>query len=232
MTDILQGLTAALEGFLPLALAAAFAWGVLSILISPCHLASLPLIVAFIQGQGAMTRGRALGLSSLFALGILVTIALLGVISAAAGRLLGDVGSLGNLLVAVIFIAVGLVFLDVLPAEFSGPGQVALRRKGAWAALVLGLVFGLALGPCTFAFLAPVLAAGFNVARGDALQGVLLVAAYGLGHCLVIALFGGSAAWVQRTLDWNASSAAGRRLRRTCGALVILAGFYLLYTAP
>jgi cytochrome c-type biogenesis protein len=97
---------------------------------------------------------------------------------------------------------------------------------------VLGLVFGLALGPCTFAFLAPVLAAGFQVARESVLEGVLLVTAYGVGHCLIIALFGGSAAWVQRTLDWNTSSAAGRRLRRACGALVILAGFYLLYTAP
>jgi len=34
-----------------IALAAAAGWGILSILLSPCHLASIPLIVGFIDGQ-------------------------------------------------------------------------------------------------------------------------------------------------------------------------------------
>ena len=45
------------------------------------------------------------GLSTLFAAGILVTIAVIGVVTAAAGRLLGDVGAAGNVLVGVIFLA-------------------------------------------------------------------------------------------------------------------------------
>jgi len=231
VTGLFESLTTALDGSLPLALAAAFGWGIASILLSPCHLASLPLIVGFIQGQEAMTQRRALLLSSLFALGILITIALLGLATAAGGRIMGDLGSLGNVLVAGIFIAVGLAFLDVLPWNFSGPGQVGLKRKGAGAAFVLGLVFGVALGPCTFAFMAPVLAVGFKVATASLWSGALLVLFYGLGHCLVIALAGSSAAWVQKTLDWNTASAAGLRLRKTCGILVILGGFYLLYTA-
>ena len=231
MTGLFETLTSALEGAIPLALAAAFAWGVLSLLLSPCHLASLPLIVGFIQGQEVMTQKRALLLSSLFALGILTTIALLGVLTAGSGRLMGDLGSWGNVLVAMVFIAVGLVLLDVVPLDLSGPGQVGMKGKGARAALILGLVFGIALGRCTFAFMAPVLAVGFKVGQTQVLAGVLMVIAYGLGHCLVIALAGSSAAWVQKTLDWNASSAAGRRLKQICGALVVLGGFYLLYTA-
>ena len=38
---------------------AAFVWGILSILLSPCHLSSIPLIVGFIDEQGRMSTKRA-----------------------------------------------------------------------------------------------------------------------------------------------------------------------------
>ena len=85
--QIFVQLNAAMSASVGLALLAAFAWGVLSILLSPCHLASIPLVVGFVNGQGKVTLSRAFSLASLFSLGILVTIALLGVITAAAGRI-------------------------------------------------------------------------------------------------------------------------------------------------
>lgn len=231
MEALFESLTTAVAGAAPVALAAAFAWGVLSILLSPCHLASIPLIVGFIQGQDNPGPRRSLGLSSLFALGILITIALIGVVTASAGRLLGDVGGVGNILVAVIFFAVGLSFLDVIPLNLPVPGNLNPKWRGAWAALFLGLVFGIALGPCTFAYLAPMLGVTFKVAATSTVFGVALLTAYGLGHCLVIAIAGGGSAWVQRTLDWNAQSRAGGLLKKACGVLVILAGFYMLHIA-
>ena len=99
-----------------LAVAASFVWGVLSIVLSPCHLASIPLIIGFISGQGGeVTTRRALVLSGLFAVGILLTIGVIGAVTAAAGRMLGDVGAAGNYIVAVIFLAVGLHLLGVIP---------------------------------------------------------------------------------------------------------------------
>ncbi|MDO9693318.1 MAG: cytochrome c biogenesis protein CcdA [Candidatus Latescibacteria bacterium] len=237
MESLFASLTAAVSGSPPIALGAAFLWGVLSILLSPCHLASIPLIVGFIQGQQSddqrapLTQRRALWLSTLFASGILVTIALIGAITAAAGRMLGDIGGLGNLLVAGIFLVVGLILLGVIPLNLSGPGAIGLRRKGAWAALLLGLVFGVALGPCTFAFMAPMLAVTFKVSSTQAVFGAALLAAYGVGHCLLIVIAGTSTAWVQRTLDWNAGSRAGGILKKVCGGLVILGGFYLIFTS-
>jgi cytochrome c-type biogenesis protein len=231
MESLFETLTTAVASASPIALAAAFAWGILSILLSPCHLASIPLIVGFIQGQDSPTQRRTFALSSLFALGILATIALIGVITAAAGRLMGDVGTTGNILVAIIFFVVGLSFLDVIPLKLPEPRSVNPRRRGAWAALLLGLVFGIALGPCTFAYMAPMLAVTFKVAATSAVFGASLLVAYGLGHCLIIALAGASSAWVQGTLDWNAKSRAGGLIKKTCGVLVILAGLYMLYIA-
>ncbi|MCC7061106.1 MAG: hypothetical protein IT508_12825, partial [Burkholderiaceae bacterium] len=190
MQHLFENLTVAVSGSAPIALLAAFTWGVLSILLSPCHLASIPLIVGFIQGQGQPSHRRALALSTLFAVGILVTIALIGVVTAGLGRLAGDIGSIGNVAVAVIFIFVGLVMLDLVPLALPAPARVGLQRRGAFAALLLGLVFGIALGPCTFAYMAPMLAVTFKVATTRAAYGAALLLAFGLGHCLVIAVAG------------------------------------------
>jgi cytochrome c-type biogenesis protein len=40
-----------MSGGLALAAAGAFAWGMVSVLFSPCHLASIPLIVADVGGR-------------------------------------------------------------------------------------------------------------------------------------------------------------------------------------
>ena len=44
-------------------------------------------------------------------------------------------------------------------------GQVGMKRKGLLAAFMLGLVFGIALGPCTFAYMAPMLGVTFKLAQ-------------------------------------------------------------------
>ncbi len=232
MEQLFTKLGHAVEGAPVVALGAAVLWGILSIILSPCHLASIPLIVGFISGQGRVSAGRAFGIVSLFAVGILITIGAVGALTAAAGRMLGDVGQWGNYLVALIFLAVGLHLLGVIPVPWSGPGQVGWKRKGLVAAFVLGLVFGIALGPCTFAYMAPMLAVTFKVAKTAAVYGAALLLAYGLGHCSVIVVAGTSTELVQRFLNWNERSKGVAVVRGVCGVLVILGGVWLIYCAP
>lgn len=232
MEQLFTNLSHAVEGAPLIALAAAVVWGVLSIVLSPCHLASIPLIVGFISKQGQVTTRRALWTSTLFAVGILITIAVIGAITAAAGRMMGDVGRYGNYFVALIFFAVGLHLLGVIPMPWSGPGQVGWKRKGLLAALVLGLVFGIALGPCTFAYMAPMLGVTFKLAATNVLYGAALLLAYGVGHCAVIVAAGTSTELVQRFLNWNEHSNGVAAVKIICGILVILGGVWLIYTAP
>ena len=125
MQSLFVFLTKAVEGTPLLAVSAAILWGILSIILSPCHLASIPLIVGFIDEQGRISTKRAFTISSLFAVGILLTIGIIGAITAAMGRMMGDVGGYGNYFVAAIFFLVGLHLLGVIPMPWSGPGQVA-----------------------------------------------------------------------------------------------------------
>lgn len=230
MHDLFVSLTRAVEGSPGIALGAAAVWGVLSILLSPCHLASIPLIVGFISGQGAVSGRRAFATATVFALGILITIAVIGAVTAAMGRMAGDLGGWVNYAVAAVFFVVGLALLDVIPLSFAGAGNVSMQRRGLLAAFVLGLVFGIALGPCTFAYMAPVLAATFKVASKQPAYAAGLLTAYGLGHCAVIAVAGGSAGAVQRYLKWSEASRGTGILKKVCGVLVIAGGLYLVYT--
>jgi len=231
MEQLFTALSHAVEGSAGLALCAAFMWGVLSILLSPCHLASIPLIVGFIDKQGRISTYRAFTISLLFAVGILITIGVIGAITAAAGRMMGDVGRWGNYAVAAIFFVVGLYLLDVIHLPMPGAAQPGMKRKGMLAAFILGLVFGIALGPCTFAYMAPMLAVTFKLAATNLPYGIILLLLYGVGHCSVIVLAGTSTEMVQHYLNWSENSKGTVILKKVCGVLVLLGGLYLIYTA-
>jgi cytochrome c-type biogenesis protein len=76
-----------------------------------------------------------------------------------------------------------------------------MKRKGLLPALVRGLRFGIALGPCTFAYMAPMLGVTFKLAATNFLYGAALLLAYGVGHCAVIVAAGTSTELVQRFLN-------------------------------
>lgn len=232
MQELFTLLTRAVESTPLIAIGAAFVWGLLSIILSPCHLASIPLIVGFIDEQGRISTRRAFLISTLFAVGILITIGVIGAITATAGRMMGDVGKFGNYFVALIFFVVGLHLLGVIPMPWSGPGQVGMKRKGALAAFILGLVFGIALGPCTFAYMAPMLGVTFKLASTNLAYGILLLLIYGIGHCSVIVLAGTCTELVQRYMNWNEKSKGAVILKKICGILVLLGGIYLIYATP
>lgn len=228
MIQLFELLTNAISSNSIAALIAALIWGVASILLSPCHLTSIPLIVGFVNGQGKTTVQRAFFISLLFSLGILVTIALIGMITAFSGRMLGDIGIWGTYLVAIVFILIGLVLLDILKfPELNGP-QPVYKRKGLVAAFILGLIFGLALGPCTFAYMAPILAVVFKAGMKNILYGSLLILAYAIGHCSVIVLAGTSTELVEKYLHWNEKSQGTAIIKKICGVLIIIGGVYLL----
>lgn len=231
LSRLFAGMGRAIEGAPAIALAAAFAWGILSVLLSPCHLSSIPLIVAFIDQQGRTTTRRAFAITSLFAVGILITIGVIGGITSAAGRAAGDLGPWASYAVAALFLLVGLHLLGVVAMPWSGPGQVALRRRGLLAAFLLGLVFGIAIGPCTFAYMAPLLGVTFRLGAERLAYGAVLLVVYGVGHCAVIVAAGTSAGWVQRYVNWGERSRGPAAVRAVCGVLVCAGGLYLIRIA-
>jgi cytochrome c-type biogenesis protein len=227
---VFTAVTGWFEASIGTAIGAAFLWGVCSVVLSPCHVASVPLAIGYVNGRGRIAARKALLLSLSFALGILVTIAAVGAITASLGRMLGDVGAL-KYVVAGVFVVVGLWLIGIIRLpNLAMKDDSRLKGRGAAGAFGLGLVFGLALGPCSFGFMMPLLAVAFRNAASHPMSTAALIGAYALGHSAVIVIAGTFANLVQRWLDWNERSSGTKIVRIVCGVLVILAGIAVVVT--
>ncbi len=227
MESTLTTLTEALQGSLVIALLASFAWGVASVLLSPCHLSSIPLIVGFLTAKSEKKTLRGFLVAFIFALGILISIAVIGVITAGIGRIIGDIGDYGKYIVSAVFFVVGLHLMDLVRLPQIGPSQTSTKPAPLLrSAFLLGLIFGIALGPCTFAFLAPVLGVVFQLSKERAILSGTFLLAFSIGHCSVLVVAGGLTSRVQAYLDWTNRSRSIVWIKRASGLLVIGGGVY------
>jgi len=209
------------------AYAGSFLWGLVSVLFSPCHLASIPLMVGYVAGQGRLVEGReAMRYALVFTFGLFSTIALTGLACALLGRMLGDVGPYWTIFVGLVLVGIALDMLGVVSCALSGGLMSKLTVRGISGALVMGLAYGLLSGSCTFGFLAPILAV--ITVQGEVASGLGLILAFALGHCLPIVIAGSSAAVARRILEQRAFSGGSLHVRRAAGALVGGLGLYFL----
>jgi cytochrome c-type biogenesis protein len=204
-----------------------FLWGMISVLFSPCHLASIPLIVAYVGGQQQVLRPRQAGLYSVaFTSGLFTTIALIGIICALLGRMLGDVGNYWQVLVGLVLIWVALGMFGGESCSMSGSLFYRLNLRGLGGALVLGLAYGVLSGSCTFGFIAPILA--LITVQQKIATGVLFILLFAIGHCLPIVVAGSSTAAVKRVMENSRWQGAGAWFRRAAGVVIVILGFYFI----
>jgi cytochrome c-type biogenesis protein len=204
-----------------------FLWGMVSVLFSPCHLASIPLIVSYVAGQHQIIAGRRAALYALaFTVGLFVTIAAIGVICALLGRMLGDVGPYMSIVVGAILVWVSLDVLGVASCSMSSGLLAKIQVKGMAGAFILGLAYGVLSGSCTFGFIAPILA--IITVQQKIFTGVVFILLFGLGHCIPIAAAGSSTALVQRFLDNSAWQRGSRIFRKLAGLCIGALGLYFI----
>ena len=216
-----------MTGAVVLAALGCFLWGMVSVLFSPCHLASIPLIVAYVGGQEAMLKPRqAAWYAVSFSFGLFITIALIGIVCAFLGRMLGDVGNYWQILIGLILLWVALGMMGVESCSTSGGLLYRLNLKGLWGAFVLGLAYGFLSGSCTFGFIAPILAV-ITIQQKVAV-GILFITLFALGHCLPIVIAGSSTALVRKLVESQAWQGAGSWFRKGAGVVIGCLGLYFM----
>lgn len=229
MTGFLVRISAMLAAAPAAASAAAFLWGLASVLFSPCHLVSVPLLVGYLSVRNGSRPARAALLSLVFAAGILVTVAVIGAGTALAGRMLGDLGPAADYVIGALLVLFGVYLFGILPLpSVSTAGAARVRGAGLGSAFLIGLVFGIGLGPCTFAFMAPVLVLVLSTAGEQPWLAAALLAAFAAGHSAVIVAAGSLAETVRRYLNWDSRSRGTVWFKRACGVLVAAGGVYLI----
>ena len=218
-------------GFRPVALPLAFVLGLASAVASAC--CTLPLLGAIVGYSGTREdrdRREKFLAALFFMLGTTIALIILGTVAGFIGQVAQDtMGKYWKVFAGLIAIFVGLAALKLLP--FKLPTKTAdtrSRPKGLLGAAAFGLVMGggvsvasLACNPGIFIVL------GVAVLQGYTLWTIAITAAYAVGFSLPLALimlgasFGKSAIKAKRTET---------TIRIIGGALLIIAGFYLLGT--
>jgi cytochrome c-type biogenesis protein len=217
-----------MTGGLAVAAAGCFLWGMVSVVLSPCHMASIPLIVAYVGGQEQGVKARsAATYAAAFTGGLFITIALVGIVCALLGRMLGDIGPWWTIPMGVLLIWAALDMLGVPACSLPGGSLMArLRVRGIGGAFLLGLAYGVLSGSCTFGFIAPILA--IITVQQKVATGILFIVLFGIGHCIPIAVAGSSTALVRRLLENSRFQSMGQGFRRVAGVAIAGLGIYFL----
>jgi len=226
--ELMDKMSMMLYGNAWLALAGSLLWGIASVVLSPCHLSSIPLVMGFVAKESRGTQSRAMLLSVVFTLGIMMSMLVLGLITGSLGRLFGDVGTWGYWLGAAVFALLGLLLLDIVHLPSMSLNNERFRGGGIPAALFLGMLFGTVLGPCAFAFLMPVLGLVFSAATERPVFAAGLVSAYAIGHGVVIVLAGSASVWTLSLLQNQRSSLWIKAARKLAGILCLAIAVWFL----
>lgn len=204
-----------------------FLWGMVSVLFSPCHLASIPLIIGYVGGQNHLVEGRKATLYAVvFTVGLFITIAVIGVVCSLLGRMLGDVGPYWTIAIGLLLVWVALDMLGVAKCSMQSGLMARLTLKGLPGAFILGLAYGVLSGSCTFGFIAPILA--IISVQDKLITGVIFILLFAVGHCIPIVLAGSSTAMVKKLLVNSSWQQGGRLFRRLAGTMIALLGAYFI----
>ena len=204
-----------------------FVWGMISVVFSPCHLASIPLIVAYVGGQQTLLKPKQAAYYSVaFTVGLFITIAIIGIICALLGRMLGDVGNYWQILIGLVLVWVALGMLGVEKCSMSGNLLHKFNLRGMFGALALGLAYGVLSGSCTFGFIAPILA--IVTVQEKVITGVLFILLFAIGDCLPIVVAGSSTAAVKRVMESSRLQGAGNWFRKGAGVVIAGLGVYFI----
>jgi cytochrome c-type biogenesis protein len=220
--------TTAFSGSLLLAIPVAVVAGLVSF-FSPCVMPLLPGYVSYVSGLSAVDladarRGRMLAGTVLFVLGFSAVFVSYGALFGYAGLHLLDHQRTVNIVLGIITVAVGLVFMGLVPFGQRDVRFHAVPRVGVAAAPLLGVMFGLGWTPCLGPTLTAVLS--LSMSEAGAARGSLLTLVYclGLGLPFVVAALAyrrmlGALAWVRRHQV---------AVMRVGGGLMVLVGVLLL----
>ena len=182
-----------------LAVSLLFGAGVLTSL-TPCIYPMIPITAGIITGTAGedASRGRVIGLTLTYVLGLALLYALAGLLAGLTGSLFGTVGSSwwARLLIAALLFLFGLAMLDVVPV--SAPQRLTEWAGGLGAGsypavFLLGATSGLVAAPCGAPAFAAILT--FVSTTQSASLGFLYLFAFSLGMTallVVVGIFSGS----------------------------------------
>jgi len=230
VTQFISSFQGYLHAGSPVAYAIAFLGGLLTS-FTPCTYPILPVTVGYLGSRSGRSRMRMILSSGMYAMGMAMTYAALGMAAGLSGRMFGEVTAhpLSYIVMGNVCILLSLSLFDV----FQLPTPGFLARLGSagdggtiGGAFLVGICSGIVVGPCTAPVLGGLLL--YVGSSGHPLFGATLLFTFALGMALpvvVLGMFAGLLAGLPRSGSWLVT------VKKGFGVLLLLAGEYLLLEA-
>ena len=206
---------------------------------NPCCLPMYPAVFGFIGSScckptttsaTAVAGKPLLSITLLFVLGMATATSLMGILTAGLGWVFGRFDSRFLLLLALFPLVMGLNQLGLLPLRFPSWHSDKLHAittgkfKHHLSAFAAGVVFSLAIAPCTTPILVGILT--LVAMHNDLTYGGVLMFCYGLGAGLPLLLIGHGMDRLQTLL---LTPQRQRWLRRITGVLLLGVSGYIVW---
>ncbi len=200
-------------------------WSGVLVSFSPCVYPLIPITVSVIGGVNTSgTKLRGFVISSIYVLGIATTYCLFATMAALTGKLFGSWQNspVAFIILGNILILFALVLFDVIPMASLGLTP-KIKLKNLWSLFLLGIVSGLAIGPCTAPILGSLLV--YVGSKQNVLHGVSLLFSFsiGVGASLVLAgTFSGFLSSLPKSGVWL------KWIKIICGFILLIIGEFFL----
>jgi cytochrome c-type biogenesis protein len=212
-------------------LTAVFLLGIISTFTSCCNYAILGSITGYSANYSINSSKKSQILFSLaFLIGSVISLAIIGALMGYIGStVVESVGIYWKIAVAVLLILFGLLSLGLVPITIPQI-NIKSKRQGFIPGLILGVFTGglsLVCNVCCNPILPIVLGASF--VKASVLWGVLILVAYAIGYSLpfTVAIAGMQMGFGKLS---NKMKNASKIITTIAGVIMILSGFYLIYT--
>ncbi|MFH1875828.1 MAG: cytochrome c biogenesis protein CcdA [Candidatus Omnitrophota bacterium] len=201
-----------------------FLAGILSSL-SPCVYPLIPITLGVVGTAAVNSRSRGFLLSGVFTLGVATTYTILGIAAALFGVLLSKffINPVTFLALALLFIFLGLVMLNVIRLDLAFFGGLHHHKGGMITVFALGLVSSLGLIPCNVPILGAIL--GIIALKKNILYGAAALFAFSLGYGFILMLLGTFSSLIRRLPKHGLWLTM---IRNLMGALLITIGGYFI----
>ena len=195
--------------------------------VTPCALASVPLVVGYVAGAGNNDTKKAFRLSLAFSFGTAFTLTILGALASLLGKLMQSSGSWWYIALGILMALMALQtweIYDFIPSTYLTSKNTKKGLIGAFFAGVLGGVFS---SPCATPVLVVLLAI---VARsGNTVWGIMLLLLYSIGHSALVLLAGTSTGFMGKIATSGKYGTFSKVLKYAMGAAILLMAFYMFY---
>lgn len=174
-----------------LLIAASFLGGVIASL-SPCSIAILPLILAYVCGVSENSYSELAVKLLSFSVGLSSVLSVIGVLCAATGKVFGGFNSpILLILFGSVMMILGLQLIGILDIQMPAFVKKIPQSENTSLFLypfIIGVLFAFLASPCSSPILVGIMAVA--TASSDYLNSFLMLFAFAFGQCLIVILAG------------------------------------------